>query len=418
MRGAEEGGGGGWALKGGNVYWGRKEEADFRGIAVIFAWTSVPQTLLRDFVDLYSSLGWNSLVCYAHYLSAFHDENAMPLALCVIDELIEELRTRSCPIVFVACSAGSKASLFKVFQLINGRCEPPLNLPNYHLLRNCVSGQIYDSGPLDVTSDFGFRFALHPSIAKVPGPAKLVSWVAKSVASGLDALYLTRFESQAAEHWQALYSSVNYGAPFLILCSENDDLVRFQSIYDFAQRLQNLNADVNLVNFSSSPHLGHYKHHPIQYRAAVSHLLEKAASIYSQKMMLARERTGMDGTQDEISELICDLQKVAITSNKSLRRVAIGPTDHFFLPSSAEHHNERESGTPQDEQNEKPVCLPSFPSISAHSVLGQFLFDVCVPKNVEGWDVKFSGNLNGRLRTSAPRYSPFRGIKRIGRSRL
>jgi len=76
------------------------------------------------------------------------------------------------------------------------------------LFRNCVSGHIYDSGPLDVTSDFGFRFSLHPSIAKVPGPSKLVSWVAKSVASGLDALYLTRFESQSADHWQALYSSV------------------------------------------------------------------------------------------------------------------------------------------------------------------------------------------------------------------
>lgn len=76
------------------------------------------------------------------------------------------------------------------------------------MLRNCVSGHIYDSGPLDVTSDFGFRFALHPSMAKVPGSSKLVSLVAKSVASGLDALYLTSFESQAAEHWQALYSSV------------------------------------------------------------------------------------------------------------------------------------------------------------------------------------------------------------------
>lgn len=125
---------------------------------------------------------------------------------------------------------------------------------------------------------------------------------------------------------------------------------------------------------------------------------------------------GMDGMQDEISELICDLQKVAINSNKSFRRVAQGPSDHFFLPSSAKRDNDRESGNPQDEQKEKPVCVPSFPSISAHSVLGQFLFDVCVPKNVEGWDVKFSGN--GRLCASAPRHSPFRGIKRVGRSRL
>lgn len=149
----------------------------------------------------------------------------------------------------------------------------------------------------------------------------------------------------------------------------------------------------------------------------MNHLLEKAVTIYSQKVMIERQRTGMDGTQDEISDLICDLQKVAINSNKSLRRVAVGPTDYFFLPSSAGHYSDRESGTPQDEQKEKPVCVPSFPSISAHSVLGQFLFDVCVPKNVEGWDVKFSG-LNGRSCASAPRHSLFRGTKRIGRSRL
>lgn len=156
---------------------------------------------------------------------------------------------------------------------------------------------------------------------------------------------------------------------------------------------------------------GHYKHHPIQYRAALNNLLEKAAATYLQKAMLERERTGMDGTHDEISELICDLQNVAINSNKSLRRVAVGPTDHFYLPSSAGHYSDRESATPQEEQKEKPVCVPSFPSMSAHSVLSQFLFDVCVPKNVEGWDVKFSGNLNGRS-------CAFRGIKHIGRSRL
>ena len=79
MRGAEgegEGGGGGGggcaggAVRGGRIYWGRKEGTDFRGIVVIFAWVSVPHALLKDFVDLYSSLRWNSLVCYAHYLSA------------------------------------------------------------------------------------------------------------------------------------------------------------------------------------------------------------------------------------------------------------------------------------------------------------------------------------------------------------
>lgn len=70
MRGAEGEEEGGGAVRGGNIYWARKEVTDFKGIVVIFAWVSVPHPLLRDFVDLYSSLRWNSIVCYAHYLSA------------------------------------------------------------------------------------------------------------------------------------------------------------------------------------------------------------------------------------------------------------------------------------------------------------------------------------------------------------
>lgn len=77
---------------------------------------------------------------------------------------------------------------------------------------------------------------------------------------------------------------------------------------------------------------GHYKHHPIHYRAAVSNMLDQAASVYSQKIRLLGERTSMEGVNDEISELICDLQKVAVNSNQSLTRVALGPSDHFFLP--------------------------------------------------------------------------------------
>jgi hypothetical protein len=76
------------------------------------------------------------------------------------------------------------------------------------LVKNCISGHIYDSCPIDFTSDLGARFALHPAIQRMPGPSKFVSWVAKGLASGLDGLYLTRFESQRAEYWQTLYSSI------------------------------------------------------------------------------------------------------------------------------------------------------------------------------------------------------------------
>ena len=78
----------------------------------------------------------------------------------------------------------------------------------YRLVRNFIAGNIFDSSPVDFTSDLGTRYALHPTIQKMPGSSKLASWVAKGIASGLDALYLTRFESQRTEYWQALYSSV------------------------------------------------------------------------------------------------------------------------------------------------------------------------------------------------------------------
>lgn len=60
----------GEGIRGGNIFWGRKEESGFKGIVVIFSWVSVKEDQLWDFVDLFSSLGWNSLVCHAHYTSA------------------------------------------------------------------------------------------------------------------------------------------------------------------------------------------------------------------------------------------------------------------------------------------------------------------------------------------------------------
>jgi hypothetical protein len=45
-------------------------------------------------------------------------------------------------------------------------------------------------------------------------------------------------------------------APYLILCSENDDLAPYEVICNFAQRLQDLGGDIKLVKWSDSPHVG------------------------------------------------------------------------------------------------------------------------------------------------------------------
>lgn len=400
---------------GSSLYWGRKA-ASFRGIVVLFSWVSVHEQQLRSFVDLYSSLGWNSLVSNSHFLDAFYPERATSLAFVLINELVEELRIKTCPVVFVALSGGTKACMHKAFQIIQATCEGQLNVDESRLIRSCVAGQIYDSSPVDFTSDFCARFGLHPTIQKIPGLSKLVSWVAKGVTSGLDGLCLTRFEPQRAEYWRALYNSIDLGTPFLIICSDNDELAPQQVIYNFARHLLALGGDVKLVKLNGSPHIGHYEYYPIQYRAAITGLLEKAASVYSQRIRQLGEISGMEGTHDEISELICDLQNVAVNSNQSLRRVAVEPSDHFFLPSSTELHSQ-ESGSLQDERNSRSVYLPT-PSISAHSVLGEFLFDVCVPKNVEGWDIRFSGSVNGQPYASARRHSPFNKFICNLRSRL
>ena len=151
----------------------------------------------------------------------------------------------------------------------------------------------------------------------------------------------------------------------------------------------------------------------------MTNLLDKAPSVYYRRIQQLREGIGLDSMHDEMSELICDLQKAAVNSNQSFRRVAVGPGDHFFVPSSAEYCNSRKPESLQDERKERSIYLPNHPSISAHSVLGQVLFDACVPKKIEGWDIRFSGSLNGQPIASAQRrHSPFHGIKFTRRSRL
>ena len=78
----------------------------------------------------------------------------------------------------------------------------------YQLVKDCLCGQIYDSSPVDFTSDLGTRFLLHPSVLKRPHPPRVVSWMAKALASGLDTLFISRFEAERADYWQTLYSSV------------------------------------------------------------------------------------------------------------------------------------------------------------------------------------------------------------------
>uniref|UniRef100_A0A7N0SZD9 Uncharacterized protein n=1 Tax=Kalanchoe fedtschenkoi TaxID=63787 RepID=A0A7N0SZD9_KALFE len=403
-------------VEGGNVYWTRNEE-EVEGIVVVFSWVSVEERQLRKHVDLYGSLGWNCLVCCADFLNAFHPEKATAVAFFVLSELIEKLRIKRRPVVFLSFSGGSKACLYKVFQIIQGTCDGRLTVDDNQLVRSCLSAHIYDSGPLEFSSDFAAQFTLHPTILKLPGACKLMSWFAKGLQSSLDALFLTKFRTQHAEYWQALYSSTHLGAPYLVFCSDGDPLVPYRVVCSFAHRLRNLGGDVELVKWNHSPHLGHYEQYPVQYKTAVSCILEKASSVFSRKTReLEIKRSRMDAMHDDISELFCNLQKAAGDSSRGKRRIAVETSDQYFAPSPESQQGG--SSPSQDQIREGSVHFINPPSINAHSLLGQALFDGCVPKNVEGWDIKFSGTLNGQPLGTASRRSPPRGFKSFLRSKL
>ncbi|KAJ8438988.1 hypothetical protein Cgig2_012984 [Carnegiea gigantea] len=450
---------------GGKYYWGRREKGrKSQGVVVIFAWMSSEQRHLKHYIDLYASSGWNSFVCHSQFLNSFFPEKAELLALEILDELVEELRINPVPVIFASFSGGPKACMYKLLQVhiscwfsLELRCEsdskilndevhmlvmvlervPVINvgvliiqgmyekqrenMDNYRIVRDCVSGHIYDSSPVDFTSDLGTRFVLHPSVLGISNPPRFAQWIAKGIASSLDGLFLSRFETQRAEYWQILYASVSFGAPYLIMCSEDDDLAPCQTICNFAQRLQELGADVRLVKWTSSPHVGHYREHPIDYKGAVTELLQKASTLYLQRTnKRGGEKMGLEGSHDEISEPLGDLRKAAASSNDILKRFSIGMGGPSLVPSSFEYHEGKAVGSIQDEPKSGLIHLPNPPGINANGVLGQVLFDVCIPQNIEEWDVGQSSSsiIRSPFPSTRRHGMHFNPIKCIRRSRL
>uniref|UniRef100_A0A0D3GE57 Uncharacterized protein n=1 Tax=Oryza barthii TaxID=65489 RepID=A0A0D3GE57_9ORYZ len=344
-------------------------------------------------------------------MTRYLSEKAASLASGVISELVKEFKVKPLPTVFASFSGGSKGCMYKVIQLLDGKCEGDATMKDYRLVRNCICGQIYDSGPVDFFSDVGTQFLQNPMIGNSSRPSMLLSWMTKALASGMDTLFPSRIEAQRAEYWHTLYSSAGLG-PVLMLCSEDDDLAPCHVVCGFARRLVELGTDVKVIKWSDSPHVGHYMLHEAEYRSAVNDTLRKALVTFC-------HRSQLNATSDQeykIAHSVCSLHNVAANSNESLRRVANGPSDHFFLPSSKDHNESRDPESLIDEQR-RQLSYP--PSMEPQGVLGQILFDVCVPKNVEGWDIKPTVSPNGRpTLASARQLGPFNPIKYFRRSRL
>ncbi|XP_042058924.1 uncharacterized protein LOC121803311 isoform X1 [Salvia splendens] len=113
-----------------------------------------------------------SLLSFAYYLSSIYVLLHTASVLAVLK------KKKACP--------------YSYCRFIEGCSDMELSLEDSRILANCISGQIYDSDPIEFTKDLGARFALRRSILRMPGLSKLVSLVAKGVTSSLDALFITR----------------------------------------------------------------------------------------------------------------------------------------------------------------------------------------------------------------------------------
>lgn len=373
----------------GHCYWGSIDEQS-EGIVVEFAWMLSKRRHLEPYVRLYESLRWDSLVCHSHPLNMFFPGQATSVALIVFDELLKEIERRPRPIVFAAFSGAPKTCMYKLFQILQEKCqELKLDSGRCKLIRECITGQIYDSCPVDFISELGANFVVHPTVLNLSHPPRVLRWGAQATSWVLDALFLNKFEAERAEYWQTLYSSVNMG-PILLLCSEDDDLAPFETICNFASHLRELGGDVKLVSWKSSPHVGHYRRYPEEYKSAVKILLIQAASFYSQMMEKTSQHEIMKRPYCIVSNPVCGKEKVTTNSLDKLMR----EKTHFGT-SNLEVQTRHHLGSHTDEQKEELMQIQNSSNRSAQNILAKLHFDIDIPKDIEGWDVEpFSSSLD------------------------
>ncbi|KAI4321524.1 hypothetical protein MLD38_034893 [Melastoma candidum] len=274
---------------------------EYVGYAIRSSWT-----WNSDFdLDVDSGYPWDRVELL------FFPRKALLLAVDVVKELADEVRIRPCPIVLASISRGQKACMAEVLEVLEGKGEAQLNREDdIRLVRDCIAGFIFDSCPVDFTSNLAARFVTHPTVLKMLHPLRFASWVANGIASGLDALFLTHFESQQAKYLQILFPTTSMRMPYLILCSEHDDLVPYQTICNFVQRLQYLSADVKLLTWKGPPHVGHYHPYPDDYGAVVTELLGKAAALHSHRVQQVEEsKVVFDENCNEIPDPVVSIWK-------------------------------------------------------------------------------------------------------------
>lgn len=157
----------------------------------------------------------------------------------------------------------------------------------------------------------------------------------------------------------------------------------------------------------------------------MTELLKKASTLYASRRQLNGHAVGTSEHTDAPASTSKSNPHRDAASSVGRSRLIQAPADPAgqfpSIPSSMEYHESSSQGPPQPE-------LFSMPGVESSglrcAVLGQALYGVCVPKDVEeGWDLAppsaSSDALWGAAAAAAPpRRGSFRPMRCVRRSRL
>eukprot|EP00798_Chlamydomonas_sp_ICE-L_P003858 gene3858-13921_t len=209
-------------------------------VVVLLTWMWAKPGPVLKFVNLYREMGFDVAVYRTPALSVWSPPMALSNARQILSEVQMELEAHGPrPLVFAAFSGASKASpmsavYYKILPLLNASCPqssapgsaaegvasstlrtPTIASLQFPLVSKCFAGQIFDSGPVDFTSEAGVRLISPPpdsneAVVTSYGRklADLVKHQAGLLAAGtLDFFLLEIFDKQKSEMWHVLQTS-------------------------------------------------------------------------------------------------------------------------------------------------------------------------------------------------------------------
>lgn len=149
----------------------------------------------------------------------------------------------------------------------------------YQLLVQCLCGEVYDSGPMDFTSDQGVR-TLGSMMANKGGVLRpALDALLNMGACSLDFFLVNQFESDRAAYWSTLGCSLVRG-PVLFLYSDSDELAASSLVDGFSKLLRKKGREVWKKSWRDSTHVAHYRMHSQEYAEKVEAFLKHAVEVW------------------------------------------------------------------------------------------------------------------------------------------